>query len=109
FDAVIIEGFGVGGLPEGTDGCFKHAIEQGIANGKLIVMTTQVQNEGSNLTVYQVGHALKQQGIVEAFDMTTEAAVAKLMWIMGETRDPLRVRERFYSPVSHDILYTEAE
>ena len=109
FDAVIIESFGVGGLPEGNDGCFRAAIERGIKAGKLIMITTQVQNEGSNLTVYQVGHALKQQNIIEAFDMTTEAAVAKLMWIMGETRDPDRVRERFYSPVSHDILYTEAE
>jgi L-asparaginase len=52
---------------------------------------------------------LKQQNIIEAYDMTTEAAVAKLMWIMGETRDPDHVRERFYSPLSHDILYTEAE
>ena len=43
------------------------------------------------------------------YSFTDEAAVAKLMWIMGETRDPDRVRERFYSPVSHDILYTEAE
>ena len=108
YDAVIIESFGVGGLPEGTNGCFRSVIDRGVKAGKLIVITTQVQNEGSNLTVYQVGHALKQQNIIEAYDMTTEAAVAKLMWIMGETRDPDRVRERFYTPISHDILYTEA-
>ena len=50
-------------------------------------MTTQVQNEGSNLAVYDVGFHLKHDLLLlEAYDMTTEAALAKLMWILGETR-----------------------
>ena len=43
--------------------------------------------------------------LLEAYDMTTEAAVCKLMWIMGQTRDFDRARELFYHPVSRDILY----
>ena len=37
--------------------------------------------------------------------MTTEAAVAKLMWIMGQSRDFRRAEELFYRPVARDILY----
>ena len=74
--------------------------------GKLVVMTTQVPNEGSNLAVYHVGGRLKSTlHLLEAYDMTTEAAVAKLMWIMGQSRDFRRAEELFYRPVARDILY----
>ena len=36
--------------------------------------------------------------------MTMEAVVTKLMWIMGQTRDPDRVRELFYTPVQNDLV-----
>ena len=37
--------------------------------------------------------------------MTTEAAYAKMMWILGQTRDAERVSRLFYTPIAHDILY----
>ena len=74
---------------------------------KIVVMTTQVPNEGSDLTVYHVGGHLKQTlRLLEAYDMTTEAAVAKLMWIMGQTRDFTEAERLFYTPVARDILYS---
>ena len=57
YDGLVIEGFGVGGLPE-YDG-FYDVVRQAAEAGKLIVMTTQVPNEGSDLTVYHVGGHLK--------------------------------------------------
>ena len=44
--------------------------------------------------------------LLEAYDMTTEAAVAKLMWIMGQTRDFTEAERLFYTPVARDILYS---
>ena len=86
------------------DGCFAFA-QQAAEAGKLIVMTTQVPNEGSDLTVYHVGGHLKSTlRLLEAYDMTTEAAVAKLMWIMGQTREFSEVERLFYQPVAQDIL-----
>jgi L-asparaginase len=77
---------------------------------KTIVMTTQVQNEGSNLSVYDVGFHLKNDlHLLEAYDMTTEAVVAKLMWILGQTRDPAEIRRLFCTPVSYDLLYLKRE
>lgn len=105
-DALIIESFGVGGLPdyEGADFC--GSVCRWTARGKLVVLTTQVQNEGSDLGVYHVGHRLKGvPSVLEAFDMTTEAVTAKLMWIMGRTRDPAEIQRLFYTPVAHDILW----
>ena len=109
-DAVIVESYGVGGLPSYQGSGFFDVIKNGIEKGKTIVMTTQVQNEGSNLAVYDVGFHLKNDlHLLEAYDMTTEAAVAKLMWILGQTDDPMEVRRLFCTPVSHDLLYLKEE
>lgn len=103
YDALVIESFGVGGLP-----CREGMLEAVLAAaklGKVIVITTQVQNEGSDLVVYNTGNALsKNERILEAYDMTTEAVVTKLMWIMSQTYDTFSLSDLFYTPVSRDIL-----
>lgn len=105
-DGLVIESFGVGGLPE--YGGLVDCLHKGIAEGKSIVMTTQVPNEGSNLEVYHVGNRLKHDlHLLEAYDMTTEAVVTKLMWILGQTQDRTEIEKLFYRPVAHDILYRE--
>ena len=108
YDGLIIESFGVGGLPEYSD--FYGVIKESVDRGKVIIMTTQVPNEGSDLTVYQVGGHLKSTvKILEAYDMTTEAAYAKLMWIMGQTDDFDEMKRLFYTPVARDILRSDSE
>ena len=103
-DALIIESFGVGGLPEASG--FYESIRHWIDRGKIIVLTTQVANEGSDLGIYHVGHRLKNDlRVLEAYDMTTEAVVAKLMWILGMTRNRDEVERLFYTPVARDILW----
>ncbi|MBO4419703.1 MAG: asparaginase [Oscillospiraceae bacterium] len=105
-DALIIESFGVGGMPSYKGSEFYDLMAGAINQGKTIVMTTQVENEGSNLSIYSVGNRLKTElGVLEAYDMTTEAVVAKLMWILGRTKDPRQIRCLFYSPVADDLLY----
>ena len=105
YDGLIIESFGVGGLPE--YGNLYDILRAAVERDKIVVMTTQVPNEGSDLTVYHVGGHLKQTlRLLEAYDMTTEAAVAKLMWIMGQTRDFTEAERLFYTPVARDILYS---
>lgn len=104
-DALIIESFGVGGLPTYEAGDYYETIKAGLDAGKTVVMTTQVENEGSDLSVYHVGAAVKRNlPVLEAYDMTTEAVVAKIMWILGQTRDPKQVASLFYTPLANDIL-----
>lgn len=104
-DALIIESFGVGGLPSYEEGDYYEVIKRGLDAGKVVIMTTQVENEGSDMGVYSVGKRLKKSlPILEAYDMTTEAVTAKIMWILGQTKDRTRVEELFYTPVARDIL-----
>ena len=104
--ALIVECFGVGGLPSYGDSAFFDLVTEYTSKGRFVVMNTQVQNEGSDLSVYSVGHRLKEnRRVLEAYDMTTEAAYTKIMWILGQTRVPEAVQSLFYTPVAHDILH----
>ena len=104
-NALILESFGVGGLPGGDDGPLFAAVRDWCAAGRLAVFTTQVPHEGSDLAVYEVGRAAKAlPGVLEARDMTPEAVVTKLMWVLAQTRDPAAARALFEQPVQHDLL-----
>lgn len=110
YDAVIMETFGIGGIPEyGRDGSagasFKRAVFDWVDSGRTAVITTQVPEEGLDLGVYEVGRAYAEHtGILKGDDMTTEALVAKTMWARGCSDDPDTVRELFYRPVNFDRL-----
>lgn len=107
YQALIIESFGVGGLPSYDSGDFPGAVERWAAAGKTVVMTTQVTNEGSNMSIYEVGKTIKRDfGLLEAYDMTLEATVTKLMWILGQTKEPDQIRELFYKTINRDLLFT---
>ncbi|MBQ9044910.1 MAG: asparaginase [Oscillospiraceae bacterium] len=104
--ALVIESFGVGGLPQYADSDFYDAVRAWIASGRMLVMTTQVPFEGSDMEVYQVGQRAKRElGLIEAYGMTTEAVVTKLMWILAQTEDPDERRRLFETPVCRDQIF----
>lgn len=105
YDAVILQSFGVGGLPGGGEGEMASAIARWCAAQKTVVMMTQVPYEGSDMEVYQVGYQVKEKyPIIEAYNMTTEAVTTKLMWALGQTQNPREVAELFYRPIQLDII-----
>ena len=107
YDCVVIESFGVGGLPDSITAEVYEGMKKWKKEGKLIVMTTQVVSEGSNMTVYEVGKKVKQDfDLLEAYDMTLEATITKLMWLMAQpAKDYEEIKKRFYRMINHDILF----
>lgn len=101
-DAVIIETYGVGGIP--AEGGFSDVIRAGVQKGVTVVITTQVLNEGSDMAVYRVGKTIKEDlGLLEAYDMTHEATLAKLMWILARFTKREDIVREFYTPYNNDI------
>ena len=101
FDAIILEAFGIGGVPEFDE--YGEALFDWVDSGRLLVITTQVPEEGLDLGVYEVGRAYAEHpGILKGGDMTPEALLAKTMWVLGRTGDPARAAELFYAPVNYD-------
>ena len=62
YDCIVIESFGVGGIPDNLREVFYTQMEHWISRGKIVVMATQVANEGSNMEVYEVGQQVKAGG-----------------------------------------------
>lgn len=107
YDAIILETFGIGGIPSYADASYEEAIFGWLDAGKALVVTTQVPEEGCDLGVYEVGRAYADHpAIFKGDDMTTEALVAKTMWVLGQGGSPAQMRERFYHVVNHDRLVT---
>ena len=106
YDGLIIESFGVGGLPNYGDNSFLDALREWVSAGKLVCMATQVTHEGSDMSVYQVGKVIKDSfPILESYDMTLEASVTKMMWVLGQTDNTEQRKELFYTTINHDLLF----
>lgn len=106
YNGLILESFGVGGLPDYGNHEFTKVLEKWVSAGKLVLMSTQVTHEGSDMGIYKVGKTIKENfPILESYDMTLEAAVTKMMWILAQTRDFETCRELFYTTINKDILF----
>ena len=104
-DAVVLSGYGTGGVPEGEYYGFYDVIERWEKRGKTLVVTTQVQQEGSDMNVYRVGKGLKARfDLLESYSMTYESIITKLMWILAQTKDDGEIRRLFYRAVNYDLV-----
>lgn len=101
YRGIVIEAFGLGGvnvLHKGLRG-IRRAVEDGIS----VVVTTQCLYDSANLEVYQVGSKLLELGVIQGRDMTSEAAMTKLMWAIGQGMNPEEISELFQNNLAGEI------
>jgi len=84
-EAVILETFGSGNAP--TSPWFLAAISEATARGLLILNITQCVGGSVELGRYETSKSLKDFGVLSGQDMTFEAAVTKLMFVLAQTED----------------------
>jgi L-asparaginase len=102
YRGIVIEAFGAGGMHFVRRNLYaklKLLTEMGIS----VVVVSQCLYEPSDLSLYEVGGLLIECGAIPGRDMTTEAAVTKLMWALGQTDDPDEIRRIFDTNYADEI------
>ena len=106
YKGVIIESFGIGGIPC-RGGNILAKVKELVDAGVVVVITTQCIEEGIDLGIYEVGQELAKNAVICAGDMTTEAIVAKLMWALGNFKSICEIKQFMETPVFGDISLGE--
>ena len=102
YKGIVIEAFGSGSL-HFVNRNLLEKLKKLVDIGIPIVVSSQCLYERSDLSIYQAGQLALKQGVIPAYDMTTEAAVTKLIWALGQSNDEEEIRKMFQTNYAGEI------
>jgi len=89
YKGIVIEVFGLGGLPNEFLDPVRNAIEKGV----VVVGMTQARYGKTDFETYETGRKALKAGLIPVSNMTAEAAVTKLMWVLGHTTKRKKIKK----------------
>ncbi len=101
---IVIEGYGSGNIPT-QENSLTGTIKQAIQQDCTVVISSQCTFGQTDLSLYEVGRAALKAGAISAHDMTSEAAMVKLAWVLGHTTDKTKIEEMMLNDYVGEISY----
>jgi lysophospholipase len=98
---LVIETYGAGNAPDNRPD-FLTALREATDAGLVIVNVTQC-HRGAVTDDYAAGRALRDAGVIPCADMTPEAALTKLAWLLSQQLSPAQVAERMAKPARGEM------
>lgn len=98
---VVLETYGAGNAP--TADWFVRAVGRAVERGTVVLNVTQCQGGSVSMDMYETGRRLQECGVVSGRDITTESAVTKLMYLLGQNWDGDRVRDMLGRSIRGEI------
>lgn len=98
--AVLIEAYGCGNIPIKGPWTLKPLIEKAIERDLPVVITSQAVFDRVDLSKYENGQFAKDLGCISADDMTFEASLVKMMWVLANRETELSFREQFMNNIA---------
>ena len=98
---VVLETYGSGNAP--THDWFLQILKNAIKNGLFIVNVTQCSGGSVNMGQYETSTQLKKIGIISGKDITTEAAITKMMYLLGQNVAPKVFKTIFETPLRGEM------
>jgi L-asparaginase len=99
--AVILETYGAGNAP--TDEWFIRDLKAAIEKGITIFNVTQCKGGSVEMGKYETSVQLESIGVVGGFDITTESAIAKTMFLLGEGYSGEELANKLQSPLRGEL------
>ncbi|MDJ0780942.1 MAG: asparaginase [Desulfosarcinaceae bacterium] len=104
---VVLETYGVGNGPS-SDGDLLEAIRAASRRGVLIVNCTQCLQGRVRMGAYATGAALEKAGVISGFDLTTEAALAKMICLFSRNLSQERIIDLMQTPLAGEMTLPTA-
>ncbi len=100
--AIVIFSYGAGNIAL-NDSNLLRRVEEWLGNGKLVVIMSETKSGRMNPKLYEAGDKLLTLGALHSGDMTFEASITKLMFLLGQYKDAAIIRKNFCTSLAGEL------